>query len=461
MGKRNRERRAARQRKRQATGQSRQQRPVQMDDSCSCGQCSSRPSGDPFSSVEAIAATVLAVGDTVATGDASAAGECAEQLAGPSSPVPQRVLQQAAGSVLTGMLTALWAGGWQPRDVQQVVRRRLGADHVSLAVDLVADEAARYATATVDPRWLDQLADMGAEVRWAVDVPVLGFWAQRSGSDGVRTLTVALELLGLLLTLPGLQVLLPAPGSSRVRRRAGGDPGGRTEDQRALARVRALLAKAEGTDFPEEAEALSAKAQELMTRHSLERLVAEAASDDREPATARRLWLDAPYAGAKALLVDVVARANRCSAVWAQELGFATVIGDERDLTATELMVTSLLVQATRAMVDRGRTASVDGRSRSRAFRQSFLVAYAARIGERLAGANAAVEKDVVGADLLPVLVADRQRVTQAREALFPTTVQRSVAVSSYQGYAAGRAAADLAQLDTQLALIDPDRVAS
>ena len=36
-----------------------------------------------------------------------------------------------------------------------------------------------------------------------------------------------------------------------------------------LERVRALLAKAESTTFPEEADALTAKAQQLMTRHAL------------------------------------------------------------------------------------------------------------------------------------------------------------------------------------------------
>jgi hypothetical protein len=39
--------------------------------------------------------------------------------------------------------------------------------------------------------------------------------------------------------------------------------------------------------------------------------------------------------------------------------------------------------------------------------------------------------------------------------------VERSVAVSSYQGHAAGRAAADLAQLDQQLVSIGQDRAAS
>ncbi len=353
MGKRNKERRAVKQRKRQAADRSRGQRPRQASGSCPCGQCSSSSGTDPFSSVEAITAALAQAGSAVAEGDAAVVGECADQLAGPLSPIPEPILHQATGSVLTRTLSLLWDGGWQPQDVQQIVRRRLSALHVSLVVDLLADEAARYSRSSVDPRWLDQLAEVGAEVRWAPDVPVVGWWADRSSKDGIQALRVALQLLGLLMSLPQLQTLLPRPGSARPRRPAGEHAAGRTEDQRALSRVRALLAKAEATDFPAEAEALSAKAQELMTRYSLERLLAETATDDREPAAARRLWLDAPYAGAKALLVDVVARANRCTAVWAEELGFVTVIGDERDLTASELLVTSLLVQATRAMVDR------------------------------------------------------------------------------------------------------------
>lgn len=461
MGKRNKMRRAVKQRKRQAADRSRGQRPRQASGSCPCGQCSGSSGTDPFSSIEAITAALAEAGAAVAEGDAAVVGECAKQLGGPLSPIPAPILHQATGLVLTRTLSLLWDGGWQPQDVQQIVRRRLSAPHVSLVVDLLADEAVRYSRSSVDPRWLDQLAEVGAEVRWAPDVPVVGWWADRLGKDGVQTMRVALELLGLLLSLPQLQMLLPRPGSARPRSRAGEHAAGRTEDQRALSRVRALLAKAEATDFPAEAEALSAKAQELMTRYSLERLLAEAATDDREPAAARRLWLDAPYAGAKALLVDVVARANRCSAVWAEELGFVTVIGDERDLAASELLVTSLLVQATRAMVDRGRAATADGRSRSRSFRQSFLVSYGIRIGERLAGAAEVVEKDVVGVELVPVLIADRERVNRAREALFPKTVARSVAVSSYQGYTAGRAAADLAHLDEHLVPIGRDRAAS
>ncbi len=85
-----------------------------------------------------------------------------------------------------------------------------------------------------------------------------------------------------------------------------------------------------------------------------------------------------------------------------------------------------------------GRHLLTDSRA-ARSFRQPFLVSYGIRIGERLADAAEVVEKDVVGAELVPVLIADRERVDRAREELFPETVARSVAVSSYQGgYAAG-----------------------
>jgi len=65
--------------------------------------------------------------------------------------------------------------------------------------------------------------------------------------------------------------------------------------------------------------------------------------------------MDAPYTTAKAHLVQVVATANRCRAVWSEKLGFITVVGAETDLDLVELLSTSLLVQANRAMLGAGR----------------------------------------------------------------------------------------------------------
>lgn len=238
-------------------------------------------------------------------------------------------------------------------------------------------------------------------------------------------------------------MIVPPPGAATPPA-----PETRGVDQKVLARVRALLAKAESTTFPDEAEALSAKAQELMSRHSLERVVAQADTGSPAPASARRLWLDSPYVAAKGLLVDAVAEANRCRAVLCEQLGFSTVLGDEVDLEIVELLTTSLLVQATRAMVAAGSRTSRTGQSRTRSFRHSFLIAYATRIRERLSTARDAGTAAVADTDrLLPVLAAREQAVEDLLTSMFPASAARSFSVGNAAGWHAGRAAADLAVL--------------
>lgn len=105
------------------------------------------------------------------------------------------------------------------------------------------------------------------------------------------------------------------------------------------------------------------------------------------------------------------------------------------DLEITEVLATSLLVQATRAVVAEGRHVGHAGTSRTRSFRQSFLVSYAVRIGERLAEAGARAHDPVDDARLLPVL-ADRSRVVEAtfRE-MFSHTVEKAVSVTNGAGW--------------------------
>ena len=67
-----------------------------------------------------------------------------------------------------------------------------------------------------------------------------------------------------------------------------------------------------------------------------------------------------------------------------------TVVAHADDLDAIDMLFTSLLVQATRAMLAKGPHEDRFGRSRTRSFRQSFLVAFAGRIHERLVAATAA-----------------------------------------------------------------------
>ena len=125
-------------------------------------------------------------------------------------------------------------------------------------------------------------------------------------------------------------------------------------DERLLGKIRALLAKAESTEFAEEAEALSARAQELMAKYSIDHALLAAETGRTEKPGGRRIAVDNPYEAPKASLLQTVAQANRCRVVWSKELGLVTVIGFPADLDAVELLFTSLLVQANSAMLRAG-----------------------------------------------------------------------------------------------------------
>ncbi len=130
----------------------------------------------------------------------------------------------------------------------------------------------------------------------------------------------------------------------------------------------------------------------------------------------------------------------------------STVLGFPGDLDAVELLFTSLLVQATTAVVQAGSRRDAYGRSRTRSFRQSFLTSYAQRIGERLTEAAGAAERQAVadspGTSLLPVLAARHRAVDEAVGEMFPELTQHTVSsVHDREGWISGRAAADLATL--------------
>lgn len=333
--------------------------------------------------------------------------------------VPAATLDHAAETALLAAVDPLWGRGWAPRDVVEVVRRRIGGWAAPLAADLVAADAARR-PATWSTTGVDTVARAG---------PLLADWRRRPGVDA---LAGALRLVGTLLVLPPLPGVPPEePDVSGI-------------DPKVLARVRGLLAKAESTTFAEEAEALSAKAQELMARHALAAAVVTGVPEAVPTAGVRRLWLDAPYTSAKSSLVHQVATANRCRAVSLDALDLVTVVGHPTDLDTVELLTTSLLVQAGRAM------AGARNGARTRSFRHAFLLSYATRIGERLRAAGAAAEEEAraeSGDALLPVLAARGEVVERTVAELFPRLTTKRFSVGNAAGWRAGREAADAASL--------------
>jgi len=354
-------------------------------------------------------------------------------------------------SYLRLSVTGAWRHGWQPAELVRHVGREKGDAHARMATDMIADEIRGYAAATVDDRWRAQLSALRTEVWWGNDDAYLSRWRDRTWDTAQDTVTTALELLLVLGHLPVLPELCPLPGTVRPGAAAAGEE--HTADKRMLGKIRALLVKAESTEFAEEAEALSSRAQELMAKYSIDHalLAAEAGRKD-EPAS-RRLPVDNPYEGPKVQLLQEVAQANRCRSVWYKSLGMSAVIGFPADLDAVELLFTSLLVQANTAMVRAGGKRDQYGHSRTRAFRQSFLMSYAVRIGERLTGAAGDAERQVAaevpGRNLLPVLAARHQAVDDAVDEMFGDGLSshRSGRVSDSEGWYSGRAAADTAAL--------------
>lgn len=215
-----------------------------------------------------------------------------------------------------------------------------------------------------------------------------------------------------------------------------------------LEKVRGLLAKAESTSFPDEAEALTAKAQQLMTRHAIDRAHVDARQGEHPVVGGRRVGIDDPYGGARYLLLTAVADANRCRAVWTRQWGFATVFGDEGDLDAVEMLFTSLLVQATRAMVAQPRRPGASAGT-TRSFRQSFLVAFARRVGLRLreAAEQVTAEESERSTALVPVFAQRRAAADAALGAAFPDVRTTRMSANDAAGWHAGTQAADRAQL--------------
>lgn len=399
------------------------------------------PNGTP---AELLAGSLVAAARAHARGHRTAAAACAAELGRGRFAGRPRTVGVAAGIALGTLVGELWEAGWLPEDLWQVVRRRAGPEQVSLLVDTIAADTARHAAAAVPQRWLAQVRGLEAAVWWEHDRPHLPQWAHREGVSLEHAVLVAIGLLSELVLLPSLPRILSPPGTGQPVPSATGAAG---VDPKILARVRALLAKAESTSFPEEADALSAKAQELMNRHAFERALLDAGPHAGRPATSTRVWLDSPYVDAKSHLVAAIAKANRCRSVFYSGLGFVALVGEELDLEITELLATSLLVQATRAMVAEGGRGTRTAASRTRSFRRAFLVSYAVRIGERLTEAAEQAREPVADPRLLPVLAARSQAVEETFEAMFGHVVRKSTSVSNGEGWQAGRAAADRAEL--------------
>jgi hypothetical protein len=178
-----------------------------------------------------------------------------------------------------------------------------------------------------------------------------------------------------------------------------------------LRKVRKLLAKAEATDNPLEADAFSTKAATLIAAH---RLDPARLADDRpgDELTVRRLLIGrGAYVRARLALLQAIADAHDAELVWQSGPDGATALlaGFASDLDAVAVLYESLHLQAAAQMAAvRRRTPAATQR-----WRRAFLFGFAARIAEMLETTRRRVENTAGGSDgsRLPDLAGRAERV--------------------------------------------------
>ena len=351
---------------------------------------------------------------------------------------------------LLWLIGLTWQHGWQPSELARHARRQeTGLGRIVAALIHADDE--RRDPSTVHPQWAEQVdavaCDDVAGSGW------LGDLLDDEVADPVERLRLVVAAMTLLATLGTVPTILPPPGTDPTTWNRRDD---RPTDSPVLAKVRALLAQAESTTFEAEAETFTAKAQELMARHAIDSALLWARTDRGDRPVTIRLPIDDPYADQKTHLLHVVATHSRCKAVSHSAYGLHSVVGFATDVAATEMLFTSLLVQSQAAMRAEAANAAPGSRVRGRAFRSSFLLAYACRIDRRLAEVNESVEAEVgqqPGSTLLPVLAARSDAIDEEIAATFGplTRVRSRGGTSDRLGWERGVLAADRAQLHPDL----------
>ena len=426
LGKNNRQRRAAKKQRRQAS-QTGYRRQHQQD---SWAWSLNRPDANVLAADRLLAALWSVAADP------KSADEHARSLSSSTDPVPPALIRDLLVVYLRDTLDAVVDNGWLPSDLAVIAARPETAMDRALLAGLLRKRMRQHPVGMVPRAWRHDLESLGEHAELEL--------------RSVSGMAAALRISAVLMALPVIPIVIPPPGGAAGDRSAGFGATAAGIDPQVLGRVRALLAKAESTEFPEEAEALSAKAQQLISRYALDGLTFDRDADAPTMVSAR-FWIDAPYVVPKAMVVDAVARANRSRSVISEQLGFCTLVGTRQDIEAVELLATSLLIQASTAMARHGAHVDARGRSHTRSFRQSFLVSYATRIGERLDQTVAhEVEASGRSGELVPLLARHEAHIQAAMDEMFPRLTQRETSVTNRLGWAAGQAAADLALLDVR-----------
>ena len=226
-------------------------------------------------------------------------------------------------------------------------------------------------------------------------------------------------------------------------------------DTGRLDRIRKLLAKAEAAGVTTaEAEALTAKAAELMARYGIDRALLAAARPETDQPADRIITIPSPWAAVHAHLLAGVASAMRCKCVL-PGVGHGArvhVFGYASDIERAEVLYTSLLVQMHHALA----AARPPEQARSvRAWRRSWLLGFCTavvarvRAAEQRAARHAAAATGSTGPGQAALVLASREQVAGRRAAAVYPLTRKSKVTYTGTGYRDGYAKGTQADIGT------------
>lgn len=231
------------------------------------------------------------------------------------------------------------------------------------------------------------------------------------------------------------------------------------QEEKALDRVRKLLAKAEAEGVtPPEAQALTSKAAELMARYGIDRALLAASGKVEDKPGSRLVELDNPWKRVKGHLLCGLASAMRCRAILLTTRAGLKVhlFGYESDLERVDILYTSILIQMSHGLATNTDMPAGMAGARMRSWSRSWLLGFSYAVTQRVqeredaAAAQSGEQHETTTAGKSTALVlADRSQVIKAavhRE--YPVTRQARTTYSG-TGYGAGYEKGQRADLGT------------
>jgi hypothetical protein len=214
--------------------------------------------------------------------------------------------------------------------------------------------------------------------------------------------------------------------------------------ERLLDRVRKLLAKAEAEGVTAaEAQALTAKAAELMAKYGIDRALLAARQPETDRPDDRVVDIYNPWARVQAHLLCGLAAALRCQCILLPSPAGQRVhmFGYASDLERADVLYTSVLIQMWHGLAA---TDVPAGAHSARAWRRSWLLGFSAAVIARVRAAEQSAEQSATarpagaGSSSAALVLADRSLVIRRHVArAYPVTRSARLTYSG-SGYGDG-----------------------